>query len=79
MVSSTTARVLTEKALQGTASGLHRNNLRGKLRLYADWMTEASWKDPTQKTQYLLFVVFVFNEIHCQKDEQNLPLCGMTA
>lgn len=46
MVSRMTAGLLTEKALHGALSGLHRTGLRGKLRLYACRMTEASWKDP---------------------------------
>lgn len=47
MVSRMTAALLTEKALHGTVSGVHWIDLKGKLRLYAHWMTEPSWKDPT--------------------------------
>lgn len=46
-----TAVLLTEKALQGSVSAGHQIGLRGKFRLYALWMTEASWKDPTFKTR----------------------------
>lgn len=53
MVSRITAAVLTEKALHGTVSGAHWIDLKGKLRLYAYWMTEASWNDPTlQRKNY---------------------------
>lgn len=45
-VSRMTASLLTEKALQGAVSGSHWIDLKGKLRLYACWITEASWKDP---------------------------------
>lgn len=65
MVSRMTAALLTEKALQGTVSGLHWINLKGKLRLYACWMTAASWKDPElqHRKQYELPVtVLWFNE-----------------
>lgn len=51
MVSRMTAALLTEKALQGSVSAAHWIDLKGKLRLYAYWMTEASWKDPKFKTQ----------------------------
>lgn len=44
MVSRTTAALLTEKALQGME--VQWIGLNGKLRLYAHWMTQASWKDP---------------------------------
>lgn len=46
MVSRTTASLLMEKALQGVVSEVQRIGLNGKLRLYAHWMTQASWKDP---------------------------------
>lgn len=52
MVSSMTAAWLTEKALQGTVSGVHWIDLTGKFRLYAHWMTEASWKDPIHRKHY---------------------------
>lgn len=46
MVSRMIAALLTEKALQGMVLGEHWIDLKGKLRLYALWMTEASWNDP---------------------------------
>ena len=57
MVSRMIAALLTEKALQGTVLGEHWIDLKGKLRLYALWMTEASWNDPVvgQKIRYFKF------------------------
>lgn len=48
MVSRMTAGELMEKALQGLRLGEAGTSRRGKLRLYAHWMTEASWKEPGQ-------------------------------
>lgn len=45
-VSRMTLLGLMEKALHGAVSGEHDANRKGKLRLYAHWMTAASWKDP---------------------------------
>lgn len=77
MVSRMTAGLLTEKELHGAVSGLHRNDLRGKLRLYACRMTEASWKDPVFTARNV--ISSEHKVLGSQKNHENPPACGMTA
>lgn len=77
MVSRMTAGLLTEKALHGAVSGLHRIDLRGKLRLYACRMTEASWKHPVFTSRNMISPEH--KGLWSQKNYENPPECGMTA
>lgn len=78
MVSRMTAAVLMEKALQGSVSGVHWNDLKGKLRLYAHWMTEASWKDPILQNRKHVTSSTV-RILRFDENDLILPVCGMIA